>query len=60
MPNGRRSLRVAQAQGMVAVQANCSLDDALGKMAAAAESSEKTVEEVAAMVIDGLVQFEPD
>jgi hypothetical protein len=43
---------------MVAVQANCSLDEALGLMASEAESSDATIEEVAALVIDGIVRFE--
>jgi hypothetical protein len=50
---------VAQAQGMVAVEANCSLDEALGLMAAEAESSNTTIDEVAALVVDGVIRFDP-
>jgi hypothetical protein len=50
---------VYQAQGMVAVQADCSLDDALALMTSSAEATYEKLLEVADEVISGRVRFAP-
>lgn len=47
----------AAASGMVAVQASCSLDDALALMRARAEATNCTLEQVAAGVIARDIRF---
>jgi AmiR/NasT family two-component response regulator len=49
---------LAQAQRIVAAQAGCSMDGALDLMSTTADSSDSTMEEVAALVIEGLVRFD--
>lgn len=51
---------VHQAQGMVAVQADCTMDQALALMRdTAAAAAEVTLAELAAAVLDGGVTFDP-
>jgi AmiR/NasT family two-component response regulator len=50
--------RVYQAQGMVAVQAGCSLDEALALMRNTAEAVEETLERVADEVVNRNVRFD--
>ena len=48
----RHSDRVHQAQGMVSVQAGCSLDEALEKMKERAAKTGQSLEDLAAAVLD--------
>jgi hypothetical protein len=58
MPNdGGPSDRVAQATGMVSVQASCSVDDALGMIEERARVIDLTTEEVAVSVVDRRFRF---
>lgn len=50
---------VAQAAGMVSVQANCTPDHALELMTARARKCGSAVEEVAKAVVDRRVRFDP-
>jgi hypothetical protein len=52
------SAEVGQAQGMVAAQVDCSLDEALVLMNARARTSHLSLEEVAAEVRDHLIRFD--
>ena len=54
---GDPSDRIAQAQGMVAVQADCSLDEALLLMRARARSNDLSLAYVACAVLDGHIRF---
>ena len=49
---------VAQAQGMVAAQVDCMLDEALVLMNARSRTSHLSLEEVAAEVLDHLIRFD--
>jgi AmiR/NasT family two-component response regulator len=53
----RRSDRVYQAQGMVSVQADCTVDEALDKMTRKAEASGLSLEAVATAIIERRVRF---
>jgi len=58
MSNGASlSARVRQAQGMVSVQAACSMDDALAMMRDRATVSLHTLDEIASLVIDLKIRF---
>jgi AmiR/NasT family two-component response regulator len=50
--------RVHQAQGMVSVQADCSLDEALALMQATASATDKTLDDVADDVIGRRLRFD--
>jgi hypothetical protein len=54
----RRSAKVAQAQGMVSVQVQCSLDEALALLKARGESSLLSLDQVAGAVIEGSIRFD--
>ena len=49
--------RVFQAQGMVALQANCTVDEALAKMAAEANASHMSLEAIATAVVERRMRF---
>jgi AmiR/NasT family two-component response regulator len=49
---------VQQAAGIVSVQVNCYVEDALALMRERAEESRVTVEEIAAAVVDGSIRFD--
>jgi hypothetical protein len=49
--------RVFQAQGMVALQANCTVDEALAKMAAEAKASHMSLEAIATAVVERRMRF---
>jgi hypothetical protein len=51
--------RVHQAQGMVAAQLGCSLEEALGRLRVRADATGQPLEELALDVLDGIVRFEP-
>ena len=53
----RYSDRVAQASGMVAVQAACNLAAAIALMERLAADSDRALEEVAALVIEREIRF---
>jgi hypothetical protein len=53
-----RSLHVHQAVGMIAVQANCDVEEAFGRLAIRAKAMGQTVEDTALDVLDGLVRFD--
>jgi AmiR/NasT family two-component response regulator len=55
----RHSEVVAQASGMVSVQANCSLDDAFVRIQERAQSTGKTAEEIAKAVVERRMRFAP-
>ncbi len=50
---------VHQAQGMVSMQADCTMDEALALMRNSADAAEVTLDELAAHVIDRDVRFDP-
>jgi hypothetical protein len=52
------SVEVAQAQGMVAEQADCTLDEALVLMNARARTSHLTMQQIAAEGIHHLIWFD--
>jgi hypothetical protein len=52
-----QSDRVAQASGMVSVQAECSVDDALAMIEARAQMIDLTAEDVADSVVDRRFRF---
>ena len=54
---GRGDL-IAQAQGMVSVQAGCSLGDALMLMNARAHTRHQKLEEIAAAIVLGDIRFD--
>ena len=56
-PSGH-SDRVHQAQGMVSVQAACSLDEALALMQATAAETAKTLDDVADEVLSRRLRFD--
>jgi hypothetical protein len=60
MMNGDSDLspQVAQAQGMVSVQVDCTLDEALLTMRLRARSSDLSVAYIAKAVLDGNVRFD--
>jgi AmiR/NasT family two-component response regulator len=53
------SVAVAHASGMISEQAECSLEDALVRMQERAQSTGRTVEEIAKAVVEGRLQFTP-
>jgi AmiR/NasT family two-component response regulator len=59
--NGRTillSTHVAQASGMVSVQAHCTPNEAIEIMKARAEATACTLEEIAAAVLDHSIRFD--
>jgi hypothetical protein len=52
-----RSNRIALASGMVSVQGDCTVDEALVKMSEYAAVMRQTLEEVAAAVVEHRVDF---
>jgi hypothetical protein len=50
--------RIAQAQGMVSVQANCTLDAALALLRNTARATDETVDHIAGEVVQRHVRFE--
>jgi AmiR/NasT family two-component response regulator len=57
-PPVRASDRVHQAQGMVSVQAGCSLEAALALMQATARETDNTLDEVADEVISRRLRYD--
>lgn len=55
---GPISHRVAQATGMISVQAGCDLDEALQLLIIRAESIGESLEDTALDVIDGIIRFD--
>jgi AmiR/NasT family two-component response regulator len=55
---GDHSEQIAQAQGMVSVQVDCTLDDALLLMRARAASSDLSLAYVAEAILDGSIRFD--
>jgi hypothetical protein len=51
--------RVLQAQGMVAAQLGCSMEEALGRLRVRADATGQPLEELSLDVLDGIVRFEP-
>ncbi len=51
--------RVYQAQGMVALQADCTVDQVLTKMTAEAKASDMTLEAIATAVVERRMRFGP-
>jgi hypothetical protein len=56
---GALSDRVHQAQGMVAAQLGCSMEEALGRLRVRADANGQALDELALDVLDGIVRFEP-
>jgi hypothetical protein len=56
--SGDASDRLAQAQGMVSVQVDCTLDEALLLMRARAASSDLSLAYIAEAVLDGSIRFD--
>jgi hypothetical protein len=52
------SNRVAQATGMISVQAGCSVDDALLLLGVRAEALGSSMEDTALDVLDGVIRFD--
>lgn len=55
--HGRRSDRVYQAQGIVSVQANCTVDDALAQMTEKAGESGMSLDAIASAIIEHRLRF---
>ena len=53
-----RSAHVHQAAGMIAVQANCDLEEAFGRLAIRAKAMGQTVEDTALDVLDRRIRFD--
>jgi hypothetical protein len=53
----RHSNRVAQASGMVSVQAGCSADEAVTLMQARADETHVSLDGIADAVLDGTMRF---
>ena len=53
-----QQMKVAQASGMVAVQADCSIEAAVALMEARAAATERPLEAIAEAVIDGTIWFD--
>ena len=51
--------RLAQAQGMVSIQADCSLDDALRTMRERAQVERRTLDNIVTSVLDRTISFGP-
>ena len=51
--------RIAQASGMVSVQADCSCSEAVGMMRERARVERRSLEEIADAVVDRLTRFSP-
>ena len=56
-PLGRFTALIAQAQGMVAAQANCTTIAALGLMRDRSRREERSLEDIAQSVVDGRERF---
>ena len=56
--NFTHTARVYQAQGMVAVQAGCSIEAALAMMQDTADATEVTLEELADEIVERNVRFD--
>ena len=56
-PSFRYGAQVFQAQEMVCVQARCGMTEALTLMTDLAEVTDCTIEDIAALVVDGWVGF---
>jgi hypothetical protein len=54
---GHLEAKVRQAQGMVATQLGCELDDALARMRQRADETGETLDDVAADVVARLTRF---
>ena len=57
-PDEQRSVHVHQAAGMIAVQANCDVEEAFGRLAIRAAAMGQTVEDTALDVLDRLIRFD--
>jgi hypothetical protein len=57
-PDEQRSVHVHQAAGMIAVQANCDVEEALGRLTIRAKAMGQTVEDTALDVLDRLIRFD--
>ncbi|HEY5170816.1 MAG TPA: ANTAR domain-containing protein [Acidimicrobiia bacterium] len=60
MNGSGHSAEVAQAQGMVSAQVNCTVDEALIVMNARARTSHMTLEQVAAGIVHHLIRFDDE
>jgi len=54
----KHTARVSRAAGMISVQANCGVEEALILMHTRAAATRVTVDEIAEAVIDGAVRFD--
>jgi len=57
---GEHSEQIAQAQGIVSVQVDCTLDEALLLMRARAASNDLSLAYIAKAVLDGNIRFDDD
>lgn len=57
-PGPNRVLALANAMGMVSVQADCTLDEALDLIVDRAQIARCTVYEIAVAVVDGSIRFD--
>ena len=55
---GEHSEQIARAQGMVSVQVDCTLDEALLLLRARAASSDLSLAYIAKAVLDGSIRFD--
>ncbi|MDP9335338.1 MAG: ANTAR domain-containing protein [Actinomycetota bacterium] len=55
---GDHSEQIAQAQGMVSAQVDCTLDEALLLMRARAASSDLSLAYIAKAILDGSIRFD--
>ena len=58
IPDEQRSAHVHQAAGMIAMQANCDVEEAFGRLAIRAAAMGQTVEDTALDVLDRLIRFD--
>ena len=58
LTNGHFSARIHQAIGMISVQAQCNLDEALAKLRMRAAGLGESLDAVAVGVIDGAIRFD--
>jgi hypothetical protein len=58
MDGDQSNARIAQASGMVSVQVDCTVDDALVLMQARADSDDRSLDAVARSVVHGDIRFD--
>jgi hypothetical protein len=56
--NGDFPAQLHQATGMVSAQLNCDVVDAMNRLVLYSEETERSLEEVAADVINGVIRFD--